>query len=61
MSMREYRVVWEIDVDAESPQDAAQAAHMILRDPTRVGDFFDVYEVDEDGVVGDKVMGVEIE
>lgn len=42
-----YRVVWEIDLDADSPEEAAAKARKIHRDPASLAGVFDVY--DEDG------------
>lgn len=38
----EYRISWEIDVDATSPEDAARKARAIQLDPESVADVFDV-------------------
>ena len=43
----QYRVVWEIDLDAESFEDAAHQALEIQRDPTSIATCFIV--VDENG------------
>ena len=40
--MKTYRVVWEIELDAESPEDAAREALAIQRDPESEATFFDV-------------------
>lgn len=40
---KEFRVVWEIDVDAADPVDAARQAEEIMRDPTGIPPVFDVY------------------
>lgn len=40
--MAEYRVTWTIDVDAESPEEAARVAEMCMLDPTRLGNIFEV-------------------
>lgn len=37
-----YRVRWEIDVDADSPQEAAKTALVIQRDPESWATVFDV-------------------
>lgn len=46
--MPEYRVIWQIDLDAESPREAAEHAAMILRtldvDDECSATVFDVYE-----------------
>lgn len=38
-----YRVIWMIDVDAKSPQDAALEALKIQRDPESTATSFDVF------------------
>jgi len=40
--MPDYRVRWEIDIDAESYQEAAEAALAIQRDPASIATVFDV-------------------
>lgn len=45
--MAEYLVSWEIELDADSPLDAAKLALEIHRDPTSIATVFDV--VDESG------------
>jgi hypothetical protein len=37
-----YRVTWRIDLDAESPRDAADLALEIQRDPTSIATVFEV-------------------
>lgn len=44
-----YRVTWEIDSDAETPEAAAQEADAVMRDPEALPPCFDV--VDKEGVV----------
>ena len=39
-----YRVRWEIDIQAENPQQAAEVALKILRDKESTGAVFDVIE-----------------
>jgi spore germination protein YaaH len=46
--MPEYRVIWEIDLDADSPEDAAREAARIQRDPGSFAPYFTVR--DKDGV-----------
>ncbi len=41
--MRSYRVIWEIAIEADSPQEAAQEALKIHRDPESVATHFEVY------------------
>lgn len=36
----EYRVIWSIDVDADSPEDAAQKALESQRDPASIATCF---------------------
>lgn len=45
--MKEYRVVWEIDITADDPIEAAKYALNIQRDPCSWATVFDVY--DENG------------
>ena len=39
-----YRVVWEIDIDAESPKEAVEQALAIQRDPESIATVFTVLE-----------------
>lgn len=48
-TMREYRVVWAIDVTASSPRQAAQIAQDIQRRPGTTATVFDVVERDGNG------------
>jgi hypothetical protein len=43
----EFRVIWEIDITADSPREAAWRALTMQRDPESLGTVFDV--VDERG------------
>jgi len=45
--MKEYLVQWEIELKAESAEDAARQALAIMRDPDSMATVFDVF--DEDG------------
>jgi hypothetical protein len=47
-TMKEYRVTWEIDIDADSPEEAAQKALDIQRNPESMATVFDVFEPDEE-------------
>ena len=40
--MPEYRVTWEIDVEADTPEDAARQAQTYQRDPDAIVGVFDV-------------------
>ena len=40
--MSEYHIVWEIDVDATNPVNAAREAQRIQRDPTSIATVFQV-------------------
>lgn len=40
--MPQYHVIWEIDLDAESPEDAALQALSIQRDPQSIATMFSV-------------------
>lgn len=42
--MTKYHVVWKIDVEADSPREAAQQAFEIQRDPDSTPLVFDVYD-----------------
>lgn len=46
--MNEYKVVWQIDIDADSPEEAASKALIIQRDndPANTATIFDVYDGD---------------
>lgn len=37
-----YRVTWKIDINAESPREAAEEARRIQRDPDSTANVFDV-------------------
>lgn len=52
-----YRVVWEIDIDAESFKDAAQKALAIQRDPESIATCFVI--TDEGGNRRDVDLGEE--
>ena len=43
--MSEYRVMWVIDVDADSPRDAALMAKAIHMDRANVATFYDVIDI----------------
>lgn len=52
--MASYRVVWEIDVDADTPEDAALLAAEIMADPGSCGPVFEVRaESESEGVTID--------
>lgn len=42
MSM--YRVIWEIDIDADDPVQAAKIAEEIQRDPQSIANVYAVYD-----------------
>lgn len=46
--MSEYRVTWVIDIDAESPLEAAQHALEIQRNPESTAQVFQVHNNDPD-------------
>lgn len=60
--MTEYRVVWEIDIEAESPEEAAEQALEAQRDPESIATVFDVFEASgkrtrvDAGIMGTKVV-----
>lgn len=39
-----YRVEWSMEIDADSPEEAARKALAIHRDPESVASVFDVYD-----------------
>jgi hypothetical protein len=43
--MNEYRVMWEIDMDAESAEEAARKALAIMRDPESIATVFEVIKL----------------
>ena len=45
--MTTYTVTWTMEIDAETPEEAAREALEIHRDPASLATVFDVY--DEDG------------
>lgn len=45
--MTTYRIVWEIDVEAEDPREAAGIALEIQRDPTSTALYFIVVDSDD--------------
>jgi len=45
--MADYYIEWSIDLEADSPRDAARKALEIMRDPRAIATCFKVY--DEDG------------
>ena len=47
--MNSYRVTWEINVDAESPEEAARKAQNIQRNLDEWAGVFDVYNEDGKG------------
>ena len=44
-----YHVEWSIEIDAETPEEAARKALEIQRDSASCATVFDVYEMDGDG------------
>ncbi len=52
-STREFRVRWEIDLDADSPEDAARQALAIQRDLNSLATIFEVKWRDPDNVYVD--------
>ena len=43
----EYRVVWEVDVTAASPRQAAVQARALQLDPTNIATIYDVYDIEK--------------
>lgn len=58
--MPEYKVRWEIDVEADSPRQAAILARKIQLDPTNLATVYDVYNEDTLRKTGEAV-GEEID
>ena len=54
--MNQYRVRWDIELDAPSPEEAAQKALEIQRDPNSWATCFTVYELDEHGQIDPRVV-----
>jgi hypothetical protein len=44
--MQSYRVTWLLDIEADSPQDAAEQALVIQRDESSIATVFTVTDVD---------------
>ncbi len=49
--MPSYHITWEIDIDADSPREAAEEAQRIQRDPTSLATVFTVHEEEADEAV----------
>jgi hypothetical protein len=47
--MTTYHVEWSIDIDAETPEQAARIAQSMMLDPESTATCFDVREFDSDG------------
>lgn len=43
--MKEYRVIWEMEVSAKSPEDAAEQARIAQVDPDTLATIFEVTEI----------------
>lgn len=46
---KEYTVTWKIDIQADSPEEAAKIARVIQLDPDSTAEYFDVREFGTDG------------
>lgn len=57
--MPEYQVEWIMDIEADSPGEAARKALRIQRDPTSIATVFEVYARDENGR-GDHLVDVDL-
>ena len=57
-TVKEYRARWEIDVDADTPEAAASAAHAIMLDKNAASVVFDVIDVSI--IVGGKAAQVDL-
>lgn len=47
--MKEFLVTWQIDIEAETPEDAAREAFRAQRDPDSIATVFEVQERTKDG------------
>jgi hypothetical protein len=52
---RSYHVVWEIDLDADSPEEAARLAYSYQQNPESTATVFEVTEADSAEVVNLRV------
>lgn len=60
--MATYSVSWEIEIEADSPREAAQEALAIQRDPNSIATVFSVIEASRNTSPGSMtVYGVEID
>jgi hypothetical protein len=48
---KEYRVVWKIDIEADSPRRAAEYARWIQKDPSSTATLFEVVDTEDDSTV----------
>lgn len=58
--MPEYLVTWEINVDADSPKEAAEEALRIQRDPDSIALVFVVRETDYDDMDAHQDVAVDL-
>jgi hypothetical protein len=59
--MTTYVVEWYIDIEADSPEDAARQALAIQRDPNSTATVFSVFDHDEDfGRSDDPIKDVDV-
>jgi len=49
--MTQYLVRWEIDIEADGPQEAAEKALAIYRNPDSIATVFDVYDQSRGGKI----------
>lgn len=59
--MTEWRVRWEVDLSADTPQEAARMALGYQRNPESIATSFDVFERDELAPGGIVRMGVTVD
>lgn len=55
---KEYRVIWEIDLSANSPRDAAEQALEIHRDPSSSATYFEIAWTTKEGKL--KKKGIDL-
>lgn len=52
--MKNYLVIWEIEISADSPESAALEAFRAQQDPDTIATVFEVQEENDDGTYGER-------
>lgn len=60
-TLKSYHVMWEIDLDATSAEDAARRALKIQRDPGSMATVFDVTEENCDDAIKEHTERIDLE